>query len=222
MKFLPILLISWFGVASSANCFGQSYQSYAISANGDTINIIDHDGKKQGKWVIQVDELRGEPGYEEEGMFKDNVKDGIWRRYTLQGDLIAVENYKMGGKDGLQQYYTFLGNLEREESWKGFNPDSPYDTIPVYGADNNEVLEYRIVEAAPYSVKHGTWKFYNDGILLRTEEYDRNNLVSTPRPVAATDQEAKPKKIEKTPEMMEWDKKNSGKKKGMRDGQTSL
>jgi hypothetical protein len=205
----------------AVNVSAQNYKSFLISVSGDTINIVDADGKKQGKWVIQVEELRGEPGFEEEGIFIDNQKDGYWRRYSLQGDLIAVEQYKLGGKDGLQQYFTFLGNLAREESWKGYNPDAPYDTIAVYGADNNDIIDYKIVKAEPYSVKHGFWKYYDEGQLLRTEEYDRNNLV-IPKTTAANPEESKPKKIEKTPEMLEWERKNSGKKRALRDGQTGL
>lgn len=198
----------------------QAPKSFQLTVDGDTLNVIDHEGKKQGPWINQVPELRGEPGYEEEGLYIDDQKDGYWRKYTLQGDLMAVEFYKKGGKDGVQRYFTFFGNLEREETWRGYNPDSPYDTIAVYGADNNEILEYKIVKAEPYSVKHGTWRYYDEGNLVNTEEWDRNNLV--PKKTVATAPTDKPKKIEKTPEMMEWDKKNSGKKRGLRDGQTGF
>ncbi|MEO6684299.1 MAG: hypothetical protein ABIN48_15850, partial [Ginsengibacter sp.] len=45
------------------------YKTFTISVNGDTLNAIDQNNKKQGKWVIHVDPLRGERGYEEEGIF---------------------------------------------------------------------------------------------------------------------------------------------------------
>jgi antitoxin component YwqK of YwqJK toxin-antitoxin module len=155
------------------------YKEYKLNANGDTINAINKNGEKQGKWVIRVDELRGNPGYEEEGVFKKNVKDGYWRRYNLEGDLIAVEHYILGGKDGLQQYFTYLGDLEREESWKGYNPDAPYDTVAVYGTGSGEIIDYKIVKAEPYSVKHGDWKYYEPGSgrVIRSEKWERNNLV---------------------------------------------
>ncbi|HEX2683305.1 MAG TPA: hypothetical protein VHL77_05215, partial [Ferruginibacter sp.] len=91
------------------------YKSFIISERGDTLNAIDTGNMKQGKWVIHVDPLRGEPGYEEEGIFVKNNKEGIWRRYSLTGDIIAVEYYKLGGKHGIQQYYTELGDLIRQE-----------------------------------------------------------------------------------------------------------
>ena len=80
------------------------------------------------------------------------------------------------------------------------------------------------VKAEPYSVKHGTWKYYEPGgRLLRTDEYLNNNLV-LPKPKETTVSSDPPKKKEvpKTPEMIEWEKKNSGKKKALRDGKTSL
>ncbi len=200
------------------------FKTYSLNTNGDTINAVNKEGQKTGKWVYRVEELRGNPGYEEEGVYVKGQKNGFWRKYNLDGDLIAVEHYKMGGKDGLQQYYTFLGNLEREENWRGYNPDSPYDTIPVYGSGSNEILEMKIVKAEPYSVKHGPWKYYDDqGRLMRVEEWDRNNIVK-PKEVATASKEIKdkPKKPEKTAEMMQWELKNKGKKKVVRDGRTGL
>jgi len=199
------------------------YKEYKLNAKGDTINAINQQGQKQGKWVVHFDELRGEPGYEEEGVYKKGVKDGYWRRYSLQGDLIAVEHYILGGKDGLQQYYTYLGDLLREESWKGYNPDAPYDTIAVYGTGSGEIVDYKIVKAEPYSVKDGEWKYYEPGSgrLIRTEQWVRNNLFvpGAAKTEVVTD---KSKKVEKTAEMLEWEKKNKGKKRALRDGRTGL
>ena len=92
------------------------YKTYKLSAEGDTLNAIDKNDMKQGKWVLHVEPIRGEPGYEEEGLFVKNNKEGMWRKYSLTGDIIAVEFYKLGGKNGVQQYYTYLGDLIREES----------------------------------------------------------------------------------------------------------
>jgi hypothetical protein len=204
------------------NGFAQ-HKSYKLTAKRDTINIVDKNGLKQGKWVIHKDELRGEPGYEEEGIFKNDKREGIWRQYNLTGDIIGVENYKMGGKDGVQQYYTYLGDLYREERWRGYNPDAPYDTIPIYGTGSNEVIEFKIVKAEQYSVKHGEWKYFDPttGRLVKSEKYDRGFLEKpggTPTANAAA--KSPYKKPDKTPEMIEWEKKNKGKKKALRDGRT--
>ena len=220
--FLPVLLLL---LSLSVLDVTAQYKSYKISPKGDTINIVNAKGNKEGRWVNRVEELRGEPGYEEEGIYnKDGVKDGPWRLYTLEGDLFAIENYKNGGKDGLQQYYTYLGDLVREENWRGYDPEHPYDTIPVYGTGSNEIVEFKIVKAEQYSVKHGTWRYYQpgSGVMIKEEEWDRNVLKPKGSTAAATAAPGKKKEVEKTAEMLEWEKKNKGKKNAIRDGRTGL
>jgi len=197
------------------------YKTYKLSIKGDTLNAIDDKGLKQGKWVIHVDPLRGEPGYEAEGIFINDKKEGPWRKYTLGGDIIAIENYKYGGKDGLCQYFTPLGDLVREENWRAYNPDTPYDTIPVYGTGSNEILSYKIVKAEQYSVKNGNWTYYDPqtGRIMKIEKYDRGHLLDQPKPAETVIDEPMKKIVPK--EVMEYQKKNSGKKKvRVRDGQT--
>ena len=224
MKSLTIasLLTTLFLLAFSVNGNAQ-YKDYQLGPKGDTINAVTKVGVKTGKWVIHVPELRGNAGYEQEGVYVKGEKDGYWRSYSLQGDLIAMESYKLGGKDGVQLYYTNLGDLEREESWRGFNPDAPYDTIAIYGTESNEIVDYKIVKAEPYSVKDGDWKYYEPGSgrVLRTEKWDRNNLAK-PNVKNVGAAYAKPKKVEKTAEMLEWERKNKGKKGVVRDGRTGM
>lgn len=199
------------------------YKSYKISVKGDTINAINSEGQKTGKWINTVEELRGEPGYEEEGVYAKGLKTGQWRKYTPEGDLLAIENFKNGGKDGLQQYFTYLGDLIREESWKGYDPEHPYDTIPVYGTGSGEIIEMKIVKAEQYSVKHGMWRFYEPGTgrLIKEEEYERNVAKPT-APITSNADLGKKKEVPKTAEMLEWEKKNRGKKGALRDGKTGL
>lgn len=194
------------------------YKDYSLSPKGDTLNATDLKGLKQGKWVISVPELRGEPGYDEEGTYKDGKKTGTWRRYTSAGDILAVENYLFGGKDGLQEYFSFLGELQRQEEWHGYNPDAPFDTIPVYGTGNNEIVSFKIVRAEQYSVPHGEWKYYDaGGRMTKYEKYDRGRLLKpddkeTTVAAAKTVEDA-PKEKVKTKEILEYEKKYSQKKR---------
>ena len=221
LKILKLTMITGILQLFLYNGFGQ-YKQYTISVKGDTLNAIDSKGLKQGKWVVKVAELRGEPGYEEEGVFKNDKKEGIWRRYNLHSDILAIENYRFGGKDGLQQYYNPFGDLLREESWRAYNPDAPYDTIPIYGTSSNEIVSYKVVKAEQYSVRHGDWKYYDpsSGRIIKTETYDRNNLVGPDKKDVAVDD--KPKSKVKPKEVLEFEKKNSRKKKVLlRQVQTS-
>ncbi len=222
LKIRQLLLLTIFLFLFLMNGMAQ-YKTYTLNAEGDTINAIDKNDRKQGKWVIHVEPLRGEPGFEEEGIFVKDKKEGIWRQYSLVGDIIAVEFYKLGGKHSIQQYYTYLGDLIREESWRGYDPEAPYDTIAVYGEGNNEIIDYKIIKAEQYSVRHGEWKYFEagSGRLVKVEKYERGHL-ETPgdnkKTVVAPVE--KKKEVEKTPEMLEWEKKNKGKKKVVRDGRT--
>lgn len=212
-----VILAGTFFFTPNANA---QLKSFKISVKGDTLNAIDQQGQKQGKWVVHVDPLRGEPGYEQEGIFLNDRKEGTWRKYTLQGDLIAIENYRKGDKDGPAQYFSQLGNLVREENWRGYNPDQPYDTIPIYGTGNNEITGYKIVKAEPYSVKDGTWTYYDAyGKIIKTEKYDRGYPVVLAKKTEEVAEEPMKKIVPK--EVLEYQKKNSHKKTvRVRDGST--
>ena len=119
--------------------FAQAFKSYQLTSKGDTINRIDKNDMKQGPWIRRFDEIRGEQGYEEEGNYKDDKKEGTWNKFNLDGDLIGIEFYRWGNRDGKQQYFTRNGGLYREESWKALNPKNveagvpALRTIPVVG-----------------------------------------------------------------------------------------
>ncbi len=197
------------------------YKSFKISVKGDTINVVDKAGLRQGPWVVHVEPLRGEPGYETEGYFVDDKKEGIWRKYNLRGDFIAAENFRKGDKDGKSQYFNEFGELLREENWRAYNPDAPYDTIPIYGEGNNEIISYKIVKAEPYSVKDGEWTWYDPqtGRIAKTEQWDRGHLMTKKSTQVLVAEE--PMQKIKPKEVIEFEKKNSGKKGKLRDGRTS-
>lgn len=210
----------------STQAFSQ-YKNYIIGVKGDTLNIVDNKGQKQGKWVVRYEQVRGEPGYEEEGVYKDNRKEDTWRRYNLMGDIIAVENFHWGNKDGVSQYYNKIGQLLREESWRAINPDKLYDTLDVEDVDNPGNFKTIVVKNEGAGVKHGSWKYYDpySGMITKTETYTFGKLETGEKPVIAattaadSTRAAKPKA--KPKEVMEFEKKNAGKKKiRVRDGQT--
>ena len=128
----------------------------------------------------------------------------------------------------MQQYYSFLGSIEREEEWRAYNPDAPYDTIPIYGTSSNEIVEYKIVKAKQYSVPHGEWKYFSsDGRLTKTDKYDRGRLIEDPPEETkpeATAVKDKPKEKTKPQEILDYEKKYSKKKRDHmeREGKTGL
>lgn len=202
-------------------------KEYIIGVKGDTLNCVDMKGKKEGRWVIKVDDLRGERGYEEEGAFSNGKKEGAWRRFSLDGDLIAVENFRWGNKDGKNMYFSPMGDPLREESWKAVNPDNPYDTVPVYDVnDPTKIISTAVVKLEGFSLKHGTWKYYDpmSGHIEKTETWFLDKPAKKTgagdddlAPIDVTDANAAQPDAKKTAakpkEVMEYEKKNSGKKK---------
>lgn len=228
MKWLPVLLL-----LISANSFAQC-KTFMIGAKGDTLNCTDVNGNRQGKWVVHYDPVRLQPGYEEEGAYKDGKKVGEWRQFTLMGDLKAIEHYRYGMKDGLCQYYNVQAGLIREESWKAVDPKNPYDTIDVQDLYNpNKFTKVRI-KLEGTTLRHGTWRYYDSytGALVKTEEWFLNKLKdpNEKKPVAtvaadstttASADSTKPATKAKPAQVMEFEKKNAGKKKvKVRDGRT--
>ncbi|HVM90240.1 MAG TPA: hypothetical protein VMT76_18770 [Puia sp.] len=207
----PILLfLLFFSYKGYSQC-----KTYTLSDNGDTLNCIDHKNLKQGKWVVHHDELRGEPGFEEEGLFKDDRKEGAWRLYTLTGDLIGIEQYRWGNKDGINRYFSKTGELVREESWKALNPDKQYDTLEVEDIDHLDHYKTVVVKNEGVGLKHGEWKYYDPstGMIYKTETYTLGKLETpkvSEKTVALSDSTKTPAKPK---EVRDFEKKNKGKKK---------
>ncbi len=208
------------------NSYGQ-LKDYTIGPKGDTLNGVDKQGKKQGKWVIRYDEIRGEPGFEEEGEYKNDRKEGTWRKYTLMSDLFGIENYHWGLKDGVCQYFNLNGELVKEESWRAINPDKQYDTIDVEDPTNPDHFNKIVVKNDGSSLRNGTWKFYDPaaGTVLKTEFWRLGKLEDSGDPLAAkkgTDSLSSTKAKAKPKEVQDFEKKNSGRKKvKVRDGTVS-
>lgn len=232
MRFLPLLSFIIISTGATAQCV-----TYKLTSRGDTINCTDKQNLKQGKWKIEVPPLRGERGFIEEGSYTNNRKEGVWRRFSQMGDLLAVENYKWGNKNGMNRYFTING-LEREESWMAVNPNKAYDTIDVQDIINPNKYEKVIVKVEGASLRHGTWRFYDPltGQLVKTENWYLDQFKDpanptptngyttmnrkTPDSLSVAKQDTSTKKV-KPKEVLDFEKKNAGKKKvAVRDGRT--
>ncbi|OQY94827.1 MAG: hypothetical protein B6D37_07410 [Sphingobacteriales bacterium UTBCD1] len=214
------------------------WKNFIISVRGDTLNRVDMNGKKQGPWVIHLEEIRGEPGYDEQGYYVNGLKEGLWQRFSLMGDKIAEEHYRWGNKDGKCDYYNMTGGLIREESWKAVNPADPYDTVDVYDLhDPLKVVDRKVVKLDGFSLKHGTWTYYDPdfGTIIKTEKYWLDKPANSAGNAAANDsdlqligfgEKSKPDTVTnnakaKPKAVLDYEKKNSGKKKiKERDGKT--
>ena len=213
----------FFSVAAHAQL-----KQYTIGVNNDTLNGVDKEGKKQGKWIIHKDEVRGEPGYEEEGIYINDRREGSWKKFTLMGIQFALENYHWGFKDGPSQYFNINGDVVKEESWRAFNPDKAYDTVDVEDVTRPDHYTKAIIKNEGSSLKNGTWKYYDPatGFITKTEFWVLGKLDKSDNPLggatrkAGTDSTAAVKV--KPREVLDFEKKNAGKKRiKIRDGTTN-
>ena len=196
----------------------QSYsqcKSFRVNDHGDTLNCIDNSDQKQGKWINHYDQLRGEPGFEEEGEYKNNLKEGKWRKYDLNGFLIAIENYRWGNKDGNQQYFS-QGEMTREESWRAIDPEKKYDTVDVPDVYDHYKVTRKVVKVESYSLKEGVWKYYRPGSLsiIKTETYVLDKLQVPKSEFDSSSDSTNKAPVKKVipAQVKEFEKKNSGKK----------
>ncbi|WP_345254199.1 hypothetical protein [Flaviaesturariibacter amylovorans] len=235
----------------SLQSFAQGkWKDYKISVKGDTINRVDRKGLRQGPWVVRQEAVRSERGYEEEGFYADDQKTGPWRRYTLEGDLEALENFRFGMKNGKCVYFNLAGHPIREESWRAIDPQNPYDTVQIFDInDPTRVTGTKIIKVEPTARKHGTWTYYDErtGRFAAKEEWindkRKSDLAKGPdeglEPImpAASEGTAsksvkealdatrpayeKKEKVTKPAAVQAFEKKHSGKKKyDVRDGAT--
>jgi hypothetical protein len=227
MRWLYIVLLF---IAS--NAVGQC-KTFMIGAKGDTLNCTDVKGNRQGRWMIRTEQVRLQPGFEEEGFYVDGRKEGTWRQFTLMGDLKAIENYRYGLKDGICQYYNVQAGLIREESWKAVDPQNPYDTIDVQDVHDPTKFTKVRIKLEGSTLRHGTWRYYDQytGALVKTEQWYLNKLedpnakkkiiTSTGDDNKIAADSAKPATKVKPKEVTDFEKKNAGKKKvKVRDGRT--
>ena len=75
---MSIFFLSIFFLIGNAKA---QFKDFSITEQGDTVNITDKKGLKQGNCIVQVIASRGEEVYEEEGFFKKNKKEGARRIY---------------------------------------------------------------------------------------------------------------------------------------------
>ncbi len=99
-------------------------QSFELDpSNGkDSINMIDFNGLKQGRWII-FGKTKPNTCYQptskvEEGKYNDNRKGGIWKEYFCNGNTKNKITFQNGRADGYAIMYHENGKIAEEGIWK--------------------------------------------------------------------------------------------------------
>jgi antitoxin component YwqK of YwqJK toxin-antitoxin module len=108
-----LILLSSFSFANA-----QTNEVY----KGDTINKIDIDGRKQGKWILMGKHKPGTcyapEAKIEEGKYQDNRKKDIWIEYFCNGNMKNKLTFNNGKPDGYAIMYHENGKISEEGNWK--------------------------------------------------------------------------------------------------------
>ncbi len=112
MRFLYLNIFLFLFVASSS----AQWKSYKIY-QGDTINRVDQQGRKQGLWIYFNDKYEG--GIVQKGYYKDGKKEGEWIVYYPNGNIKTKSFYKNNRIYGPVITYYKNGKIREQGTWKG-------------------------------------------------------------------------------------------------------
>ncbi len=153
MKKLLYLLVTLCGAT-----FAQSQSSEVLGT--DTINVIDVNGKKQGKWVLMGKHKPGTcyapTAKIEEGKYADNRKIGIWVEYYCNNNMKNKLTFTNGRPDGYAIMYHENGKISEEGNWKMNRWVGNYKLY----YDNGQVQHEFVF--SPAGKREGAQKYYYD------------------------------------------------------------
>jgi hypothetical protein len=141
------------------------------------INKRDAKQRKQGPWSEQVAPLRGEPGYTWEGTYKNDRKEGAWKKYDMSGDLIAEETFHNGVLDGPCKYYYPNGKLSAAGSMLAMDIEGEIDTVLVIDPVTQEESRVEVVRKGN-SVRQGEWRLYDEDGSMIKETYSHGEVTT--------------------------------------------
>lgn len=177
MKQIAVLLwavcIGSLGVAAN-------YQDYRLY-NGDTINVVDMQGKKQGYWRI-TGEMRNLPEYSpsdvvEEGEYKSSRRIGIWKKYFPGNKIKSEVEYQGGRPNGLFKVYYESGQVEEEGRWSSSGRGKYQGNFKRYHLNGNVAQEKNFNEAGKTD---GAVKYYHENGQLELEFNTVGGIESGP------------------------------------------
>jgi antitoxin component YwqK of YwqJK toxin-antitoxin module len=90
---------------------------YAKNVDG-RINQVDKKGLKEGRWVVcrkSTDNTKNQKS--EEGIYKDNLKEGEWYSYDNAGNITSRIDFKTGKAQGFAILYYPSGRIKEYGFW---------------------------------------------------------------------------------------------------------
>lgn len=122
------------------------------AGQSDTLNQTDSKGLKQGYWII-TGEMRPDKGYcleciYEEGIYEDDRKNGIWKKYYRDGRTVRLQGTYVNNRPNGPYIKYYENGCVREEgtfeykkkrSYKLYNEDCELQQERFFDAEGKEV-----------------------------------------------------------------------------------
>jgi len=177
-------------------------QSFVLKGK-DTVNLVDDQGKRQGKWVL-TGKLLNLPEYApdatvEEGKYMNSLKVGIWKHYFPNGNLQNKLTFENNRPNGFAIMYHENGKISEEGNWKNNRWVGPYK---LYHENGNVQQAFNFNESGKREGKQqyydedgkvmieGDWKegredgviteYWPDGSLKAKKTFNGGNLDTDP------------------------------------------
>lgn len=100
--------------------FGFSHNFSAVS--GDSVNIVDNTGKKQGRWIVTnllaKKDCYAEDQKVEEGKYVDSKKTGFWKEFYCNKSIKSKITYENNKANGYAIIYHENGKVKEEGMWR--------------------------------------------------------------------------------------------------------
>ena len=145
MRVLIIIFISIFFHVEASSQTSEKY-------NGETVNLTDAEGQKQGKWIkFNADKTV----VIEEGNYVNNKKEDLWKQYYNNGKIKSELTYKNNKADGYAKFYYENGNVSEEGLWQSNKWVGAYK---MYFENGNLSYEWNYTEQGK---RTGTQKYYH-------------------------------------------------------------
>jgi antitoxin component YwqK of YwqJK toxin-antitoxin module len=172
----------------------------AIASYGGGQNQIDEFGKRQGYWVINGfmsnDRSYAPDETVEEGLYRDDRREGVWKKYWPGGKLRSQIQYLGGRPHGVYTLYYENGNTEETGTWvvnknigefRRFHPNGNPQQFFVFNESGkrNGVQKYfhenGLTELEVVLVngqENGTSKRYDDrGTLVEEKRFEKGIML---------------------------------------------
>ena len=167
MRFKSTYLILFFSFACILSCKKKIESPCNLNIEFDGVSCTASDTTESVNGFIQI-RFSGTDQVKCEGEYMNGAKNGLWRTYYPNGNLMYEGVYRMGKMDGFWKFYYENGNIHSQGQ---FEECTRFSLWQYFYKEENHALKYE--GGYVNGNKTGTWKSYEiEGKLFATYNCD--------------------------------------------------